>query len=244
MQIAEQWMGIVLMNLFCNAMSKQASQSHSVFPPELENNYNVVALDDDMSLINHMDTNTIHNNLSLEHLLLQNRKRAAIEDDTGIDNSNIVEKVPLISMENGDQSQPQQPIKMRTNPYNSYISWHECMAYVDRPPMKLFPSHMQMFNWIANGLDPSDIPMFLTLENSIRTYSQGINNVVVAFNNEGPSFIHQEILKLFRTKMIGKTPAWTIAHYYQVQGNIIINFLVTFPSWAKQEKTHCLKCYH
>jgi len=105
-----------------------------------------------------------------------------------------------ISMENGDESQPQLPIQMRTNPFNSYVSWHECMAYVDRPPKRLFPSHMQMFNLIANCLDPSDIPLFLTLVNSIRTYSQAINTFVVAFNEEEPLFIHLKNLKLFETK--------------------------------------------
>ena len=69
-----------------------------------------------------------------------------------------------------------------------------------------------MFNLIANCLDQSDIPSFLTISNSIRTYSQASNDFVVAFNDEGPSFIHPEILNIFGNKKIGKTPAWTIAH--------------------------------
>jgi len=86
------------------------------------------------------------------------------------------------------------------------------MAYVDQPARKLFPSHAQMFNLISDCLDQSDIPFFLTIANSIRTYSQATNDFVVAFNDEGPSFIHPEILKIFGNKKIGKTPAWTIAH--------------------------------
>jgi len=37
---------------FDNAMSNQASLSHSVVPPESENNHNVVVLDDDMLIVN------------------------------------------------------------------------------------------------------------------------------------------------------------------------------------------------
>jgi len=167
---------------FDNPMSKQASLPHGVFPPKSNNNCNVVVLDNDMSIVNDTGTNTFLDGLSPEQQLLQNRKRAANEDNTGNDNSNIVDKVAWISIDNDDQSQPQQPIQMRTNPYNSYVSRHECMAYVDRPPRKSFPSHMQMFSLIANCLDQSDIPLFLTLANSIRTYSQAINDFVVAFN--------------------------------------------------------------
>jgi len=75
---------------------------------------------------------------------------------------------------------------------------HECMAYVDKPAKKLFPSHTQMFNLVANCLDPSDILLFLA---SIRTYSH--------FNGEKPSFINPKILKLFGMQKIGKTCAWT-----------------------------------
>jgi len=78
-----------------------------------------------------MDPNIIQNNLSAEHQLLQNKKRPANEDSTGIHNSNIVDKVAQISVENGDQAQPQPLIQMRTNLYNSYVSWCECMAYFD-----------------------------------------------------------------------------------------------------------------
>ena len=99
---------------------------------------------------------------------------------------------------------------MWTHPYNSYVPRHKCMAYVDQPERKLFPSHVQMFNLIANCLDQSNIPLFLTISNSIRTYSQTSNDFVVAFNDEGPSFIHPEILKIFGNKKICKTPAWTI----------------------------------
>jgi len=80
-------------SFFDNAMSKQSSLHHGVFPCESENNYNAVVLDDDMSIVNDMDTNTIPNDVSPEHQVLQNRKRAAIEDSKGIDNSNIVDKV-------------------------------------------------------------------------------------------------------------------------------------------------------
>ena len=68
-----------------------------------------------------------------------------------------------------------------------------------------------MFNLIANCLDQSDIPLFLMISNSIRTYSQTSNDFVVVFNDKGLSFIHPEILKIFGNKKIGKTPAWTIA---------------------------------
>jgi len=44
------------------------------------------------------------------------------------------------------------------------------------------------------------------IANSIRTYSQSTNDFVVAFNDERPSFIHPEILKIFGSKKIGKTP--------------------------------------
>jgi len=57
-----------------------------------------------------------------------------------------------------------------------------------------------MFNLIANYLDQSDIPFFLMISNSIRTYSQTSNDFVVAFNDEGPSFIHPDILNIFGTK--------------------------------------------
>jgi len=73
-------------------------------------------------------------------------------------------------------------------------------------PKKLFTSHLQMFNLISNHLNPSDIPLFLALANSIRTYSQGISDFVVVFDDKGPSFIHP---KKF---VIGKTSARTIAH--------------------------------
>jgi len=115
-------------------------------------------------------------------------------------------------MENDDQTQPKPPIWIQTHPYNSYVTKCECMACVDQPARKLFPSHVQMFNLIANCLDQSDIPLFLTISNSIRTYSQTSNDFVVAFNDEGPSFIHPDILNIFGNKKIGKTPAWTIAH--------------------------------
>jgi len=81
---------------------KQPSLSHSVLPPESENNHSIVVLDDDMLIVNDMDSNIIQNGLSPEHQLLQNKKRAANEDDTGIDNSNIADKVAQISMDNGD----------------------------------------------------------------------------------------------------------------------------------------------
>jgi len=69
-----------------------------------------------------------------------------------------------------------------------------------------------MFNLISNCLDQSDISLFLTIANSIRTHSQATNDFVVAFNDKGPLFIHPEILKIFGNKQIDKTPAWTIAH--------------------------------
>jgi len=101
-----------------NAMSQQESVTCTVFLQESKSCYNVVGFDDDMLMVNNMDTNSIQNDLSQELQLLQNRKRAAIEHDAEINNFNIVEKVLQISMENGDGSQPQQP-GMRTNPYNS-----------------------------------------------------------------------------------------------------------------------------
>jgi len=71
--------------LFKNAMSKQPSLSHSVFPPESESNTGVDVLDEDITIVNDTDPNIIQNDLSAEHPLLQNRKRGAIEDNTEID---------------------------------------------------------------------------------------------------------------------------------------------------------------
>jgi len=78
-----------------------------------------------MLIVNDMEPNTVQKNLSPEHHLLQNKKRAVNEDKTGIDNSNIADKVAHISMDNGDQSEPQQPIWTRTKLYNSYVSWYD-----------------------------------------------------------------------------------------------------------------------
>jgi len=102
-----------------NAMSKQASLSHGVFPQESESCYIVVVvLDDDIQIVNDMDTNSIQNDVTTRTSTV-----AAIEDDTEIDNCNIAEELPQHSMENGDESQLQQPIWMKTNPYNSYVPW-------------------------------------------------------------------------------------------------------------------------
>jgi len=95
---------------------------------------------------------------------------------------------------------------MKTHPFNSYVPRNECVVYVDRPTRKLFPSHAQIFNLIANCQDQSDIPLFLSLSNSIRTYSQSRNELVVAFNEEGPSFIHPEIQNIFGKKKLEKHP--------------------------------------
>jgi len=79
MQLVKQWIETVIMNLvFDNAMLNQPSLSHSVLPPELENNHNIDVLDDDMLIVSDMDLNIIQNGLSPEHQLLQNKKR----DDT------------------------------------------------------------------------------------------------------------------------------------------------------------------
>jgi len=115
-------------------------------------------------------------------------------------------------MDNDDESMPKPPIRMKTHPFNSYVPRNECVAYVNCPTRKLFPSHAQIFNLIANCLDQSDIPLFLSLSNSIRTYSQSRNEFVVAFNEEGPLFIHPKIQNIFGKKKIGKTPALTIVH--------------------------------
>jgi len=130
-----------------NAMLEKFSSS------ELENNMEVVVVDVDMTKANETDPNIIQNDLAAEHPVLQSRKRGATEDHTEIDNVNIVDKVARISTDNSDQSQPKAPIWMQTHPYNSYVSRYQCMAYVDRPARKLFPSHAQMFNWISNCLD-------------------------------------------------------------------------------------------
>jgi len=61
-----------------------------------------------------------------------------------------------------------------------------------------------MFNQISNCLDQSDIPLFFTNANSIRTYSQATSDFVVAFNDKGPSFIHPEILNIFGNKKLAR----------------------------------------
>jgi len=58
-----------------------------------------------------------------------------------------------------------------------------------------------MFNLIANCLDPLDIPLFLMLANSIRTYSQAINDFVVAFSiMRDHHLLIWKILKKIETK--------------------------------------------
>jgi len=178
----------------------------------LENNTEVVVVDEDMTIVNDTDPNIMQNKFPADHPVLQSRKRVATEDHKDIANVDITNKVARISMDNDDQTQPKPPIWMRTHPYKSYVPRRECVAYVDQPARKLFPSHVQMFNLISNCLDQSDILLFLTIFNSIRTYCQASNDFVVAFNDKGPSFIHPEILKIFGNKKIGKTPAWTVAH--------------------------------
>jgi len=98
------------------------------------------------------------------------------------------------------------------NPYILYVVQHECMTYVGRPTKKLFTSHLQMFNLIANHLNPSDIPLFLALANSIRTYSQGISDFVVVFNDEGPSFIHPQNFVIVWNSQDWKNICKDIAH--------------------------------
>jgi len=170
----------------------------------------VIVVDEDMAIDSDADQTILQNKLPADPSVLNNRKRVATENQKEIDNVDMVDKVAQTSADNDDERKPMPP--MQTHSYNAYVTRRECVSFVDRPARKLFPSHTQLFNLIVNCLDQSDIALFLMISNLIRSYSQTCNDFVVAFNEEGPSFIHPDILKIFGNKKIGKTPAWTIAH--------------------------------
>jgi len=64
----------------------------------------------------------------------------------------------------------------------------------------------------ANCLDQVDVPFFLNSFNSIKATAQNSSTIIFGFDNEGPSFVNEEIQNKFKDSMFGKTSAWVIAH--------------------------------
>jgi len=192
-------------------------------------------------MVNDMDTNSVQNDLPQENWLLKNRKRATIK---------MMEKLLIPTLWKRCHKFLWKMVMTHNHSSNLYgwelfLTIHMCHGMnawhmlIDQQG-NYFQATCKCSIWLPIALIHQIFHVF-NIGKFYQDFISRIDDFVVAFNAKGPLFIHPETLKIFGTKNIGKTPAWTIAHCLEWLPSTRKHYCfiyVTYPSWAKHLIMH------
>jgi len=124
-----------------------------------------------------------------------------------------VEDAHVVATEQHSIKEAKLPMPIRSHSYNVFTDRQTCNAFLDCPYQKLSPSHNQLLNLVAHCLDQKDIPLFLSIYNSVKYHHPpDTTKTIPAFETTCPPFVNPKIKEYFGNLCICKTLAWAVAH--------------------------------
>jgi len=125
-----------------------------------------------MVLVNDMGKNSIEETPQLASKR-QERKQKQNDQEEKDDDSKIlyasnVELADAVPSGQQNVEEGKVPMLIRSHSYNVFTERQVCNIFLDHPNQKLSPSHNQLLNLVAHCLDWKDIPLFLSIYNSIK----------------------------------------------------------------------------